>query len=89
MPAPALVVEVVSPGKANSDRDYRYKRSEYGARGILEYLIIDPERAQLTVLTLVDGFYEEKVLTGSDDLKLACLPSFSAGVDRILAAGRD
>ncbi|AFY31467.1 hypothetical protein Cal7507_0989 [Calothrix sp. PCC 7507] len=28
MPYPALVVEVVSPGKVNEDRDYRYKRSE-------------------------------------------------------------
>ena len=26
MPPPALVVEIVSPGKANEDRDYRYKR---------------------------------------------------------------
>ncbi len=25
MPPPALVVEVVSPGKVNQDRDYRYK----------------------------------------------------------------
>ena len=26
MPSPVLVVEVVSPGKSNEDRDYRYKR---------------------------------------------------------------
>lgn len=39
MPAPLLIVEVVSPGKANEDRDYRYKRSEYAARGIPEYWI--------------------------------------------------
>lgn len=26
MPPPVLVVEVVSPGKENEDRDYRYKR---------------------------------------------------------------
>ena len=35
MPAPILVVEVVSPNQ--SSRDYRYKRSEYAARGIAEY----------------------------------------------------
>ena len=40
MPAPLLVVEVVSPGKVNEDRDYRYKRSEYAARGISEYWIV-------------------------------------------------
>lgn len=27
MPPPLLVVEVVSPGKENADRDYRYKPS--------------------------------------------------------------
>nr|MDF0368613.1 Uma2 family endonuclease [Nodosilinea sp. TSF1-S3] len=37
MPPPRLVVEVVSPGKKNIDRDYRYKRSQYEARGIAEY----------------------------------------------------
>jgi Uma2 family endonuclease len=40
MPAPILAVEVVSPGKVNEDRDYRYKRSEYAARGIAEYWIV-------------------------------------------------
>lgn len=40
MPPPLLVVEVVSPNQ--SSRDYRYKRSEYAARGITEYWIIDP-----------------------------------------------
>jgi Uma2 family endonuclease len=34
MPPPLLVVEVVSPGQET--RDYRYKRSEYAARGIAE-----------------------------------------------------
>lgn len=37
MPPPALVVEVVSPGTVNEEQDYRYKRSEYAARGIAEY----------------------------------------------------
>ncbi len=43
MPPPLLVVEVVSPGQEN--RDYRYKRSEYAARGIAEYWIVDPHTA--------------------------------------------
>lgn len=64
MPSPALVVEVVSPGKANEDRDYRYKRSEYAARGILEYWIVDPQRDRITLLSLVDGFYEETIFQG-------------------------
>ena len=58
MPSPALVIEVVSPGKLNEDRDYRYKRSEYAARCIPEYRIVDPGKVMMTVLTLVDGLYE-------------------------------
>jgi Uma2 family endonuclease len=40
MPPPLLVVEVVSPNQEK--RDYRYKRTEYAARGIAEYWIVDP-----------------------------------------------
>jgi Uma2 family endonuclease len=63
MPPPLLVVEVVSPNQEK--RDYRYKRSEYAARGIAEYWIVDPLQQQVTVLEWVEGFYEEKVYTGS------------------------
>ena len=64
MPPPQLVVEVVSPGKENADRDYRYKRSEYAARGIAEYWIVDPVQGRVTVLEWVEGLYEEKVFQG-------------------------
>ncbi|MEM9216095.1 MAG: Uma2 family endonuclease [Cyanobacteria bacterium P01_F01_bin.150] len=64
MPPPLLVVEVVSPGQEN--RDYRYRRSEYSARGILEYWIVDPIKQQVTVLEWVDGFYEEQVYRGDN-----------------------
>lgn len=56
---PILVVEVVSPGKANRDRDYRFKRSEYAARGIKYYWIVDPQEQNLTCLKLIDGLYED------------------------------
>jgi Uma2 family endonuclease len=64
MPPPDLIVEVVSPGSANENRDYRFKRSEYAARGIPEYWAIDPDGNKITVFTLVNGFYEEAVYTG-------------------------
>ncbi len=84
MPVPLLVVEVVSPGKVNEDRDYRYKRSEYAARGIGEYWILDPSRAQVTVLTLVDGLYEAQELTGDDTLTSPQFPELSLDVARLL-----
>lgn len=58
-----LVVEVVSPGKQSHDRDYRYKRSQYQARAINEYWIVDPISQQITVLTLAEGLYEEAIFT--------------------------
>jgi Uma2 family endonuclease len=69
MPPPLLVVEVVSPGKKNEDRDYRYKRSEYAARGITEYWIVDPGKSHVMILTLVEGLYEEKIFSGTDRLQ--------------------
>ena len=69
MPPPELVVEVVSPGKENRDRDYRYKRSEYAARRVEEYWIVDPQEQQVTTLQLVSGLYEENVCTGSSNLE--------------------
>lgn len=84
MPAPLLVVEVVSPGKVNEDRDYRYKRSEYAARGIGEYWIVDPDRDKVTVLTLVDGLYEAQELTGGDMLTSPQFPDFMLSVAQLL-----
>jgi len=66
MPPPLLVVEVVSPGQEN--RDYRYKRSEYAARGIAEYWIVDPVQQKVTVLEWVEGLYEEKVYEGDSPI---------------------
>jgi Uma2 family endonuclease len=63
MPPPLLVVEVVSPNQEN--RDYRYKRSEYAARGIAEYWIVDPIAQKVTVLEWVEGFYDERVYQGA------------------------
>jgi Uma2 family endonuclease len=88
MPPPALVVEMVSPGKVNEDRDYRYKWSEYAARGIAEYWrIVDPEREGITLLNLVDGLYEETVCQGSQAIVSGTFPQLNLTPAQILAAG--
>ena len=87
MPSPQLVVEVVSPGKTNEDRDYRYKRSEYAARGIPEYWIVDPGNQRVTILTLVDGLYEESVFRGSDRLKSIIFPNLQLVAAEVLQPG--
>jgi len=59
MPPPRFVLEVVSPGQANRDRDYVRKRAQYAAVGIPEYVIVDPEAQSVTVLALEQGAYRE------------------------------
>lgn len=87
MPPPQLVVEVVSPGKANADRDYRYKRSEYAARGIAEYWIVDPQRGAIAILTWVEGLYEERVFAGEEPLISATFPQLELTAARAISAG--
>jgi len=87
MPPPALVVEVVSPGKVNEDRDYRYKRSEYAARGILEYWIVDPLQERVTLLTLVDGLYEQTVFENTQAIISPTFPNLSLTTSQIFGAG--
>ena len=88
MPPPALVIEVVSPGQENRDRDYRHKRTEYAARGIEEYWIIDPETQQITVCLWVNGQYEDTVYTGETQLKSTIVSEFNLSVVQILEFGQ-
>jgi Uma2 family endonuclease len=84
MPSPVLVVEVVSPGTENRDllcryrkgRNYRHKRTEYAAREIAEYWIIDPEVQQITLCLWVNGQYEDTVYTGDTPIKSTVIPDF-------------
>ena len=88
MPSPQLVVEVVSPGKENENRDYRYKRSQYQARGISEYWIVDSVQEKITVLRLVEGLYEEETFTEESAIVSSLLPPDSSlSAAQILQAG--
>jgi Uma2 family endonuclease len=59
MAPPLLVVEVVSPGELQRERDYIAKRQQYQDVGIPEYWLVDPELQTITVLVLQDGVYLE------------------------------
>ena len=85
MPPPALVIEVVSPGQANRERDYRYKHTEYAARGIAEYWIVDPETRQVTLCRWVSGQYEDQVYGGDETLQSTVVPGFELSPAKIFA----
>lgn len=92
MPAPALVVEVVSPGEIGTDnyeRDYIEKRSEYAARGIPEYWIIDPSRGVVLVLKLSGQSYWEQKFRDNENIASSAFPNLTLTAARILTAGND
>ena len=93
MPTPALVIEVVSPGKPGSDnydRDYVEKPKEYAARGIPEFWQVDPnpDRAVVIVLTLKKGAYQSKEFRGSEKVVSPTFPDLKLTAEQILRAGR-
>ncbi|HEY9598703.1 MAG TPA: Uma2 family endonuclease [Cyanophyceae cyanobacterium] len=84
--APELVVEVLSPGKANEDRDRLAKLKLYSVQGVQEYWIVDRiaqliavyrrENAQLALIA---------TLRSEDQITSPLLPGFACGVARLFA----
>lgn len=70
MAPPQLVIEVVSPGELQRDRDYIAKRSQYQDRGIPEYWIVDPQAQTMLILVLTDSTYREVATwTGTEPIR--------------------
>lgn len=87
MPPPRMVAEVVSPGEPHEEnykRDYIDKPQEYAAIGIPEFWIIDPVRAVVLVLTLVDGQYESIAFRGDEKIQSTSFPTFRWTAEQIL-----
>ena len=89
MPAPILVVEVVSSSdsdKKSRDRDYIDKRSEYAARGIPEYWIVDPIEGIVLILSLQDGDYIARSFTGEMTIVSSSFPGLIITAKQVLRA---
>lgn len=88
MPAPQLVVEVVSPGRIGRERDYERKRDQYAACGIPEYWIIDPQAQAVTVLRLDLGKYVEiGVFQNGDAICSSVFPELGLTVQQVMSFG--
>lgn len=85
-----LVMEVVSPDDGSHERDYKKKRTDYSARQISEYWIVDPQTERITVLALtgkqyhIHGEFEPGQAATS-----VLLADFSVDVSAVFAAGRN
>jgi Uma2 family endonuclease len=84
-----LVVEVVSEGTENRERDLETKRAEYARAGIAEYWIVDPQEQQIKVLTLDGQTYRVHGLFAPGAVATSVLlPGFSVVVQDVFAAGQ-
>lgn len=82
-----LVMEVVSGGPRDRDRDLVEKRQEYAQAGIPEYWIVDPETETVLVLALADQEYAEHgSFRRGDSATSRLLTGFSIPVDEIFDA---
>ncbi|MEQ8971068.1 MAG: Uma2 family endonuclease [Coleofasciculus sp. C1-SOL-03] len=89
MQPPLLVIEAVSPGLSNRERDYIDKRKQYQDRGIPEYWLIDPARATVTVLELADGIYRELgIFRGGDSIESSIISGLNLTAQQLLQAGQ-
>jgi len=82
--APELVVEVLSPGETNMQRDCQLKLKLYSQQGVQEYWIVNKELRQVQVyrrdnalLTLV------MTLQDTDTLTSPLLPDFSCPLTKV------
>jgi Uma2 family endonuclease len=84
--APELIVEVVSGGEKNSERDRQVKRQLYSRRAVREYWVVDPQLKTLEIYRLQENVLGlDATLRGSDVLASPLLPGFSCSVSEIFA----
>lgn len=78
MPPPRLVIEVVSPGKIQYERDYIAKKFQYQQIGVEEYWLVDSQNAIVTILVLEQGIYQIYcIASGSSHLESKQFPQLN------------
>ena len=81
--APALVIEVLSPGTRR--RDLGLKRLLYDRVGVREYWLVDPDDRTVTICrrSIDGGFSADAPLRGDGLINCAVLPGFSLRLDQL------
>lgn len=84
--APALVIEILSPGTENERRDRVAKRHLYAKYGVEEYWIVDSEKRAIEVYALVRKTLKlSAVFTDQDEITSSVLPGFRCRVEDIFS----
>jgi Uma2 family endonuclease len=79
--APELVIEVLSPGRANEVRDRELKLGLYSRQGVQEYWIVDWQRRSVDIFRREgEGLVQAATLRDDDVLSSPLLPEFRCPV---------
>jgi Uma2 family endonuclease len=82
--APALAVEVVSPGRENALRDRVRKLRVYGKFGVGEYWIADPEARTVEIYRRTRGALRlVETLSIGEEIMTPALPGFRCALERV------
>ncbi len=81
---PAIIIELVSKGKINQERDYVAKRVEYREIGVKEYWIIDQFAKTITVCLFAADRDEVLVFAADQTYASTLLPGFELPLRRLL-----
>jgi len=82
--APALAVEVVSPGRENARRDRVRKLRVYGKFGVGEYWVADPEARTVEIYRPVGGALAlAATASGDEEITSPLLPGFTCKASRV------
>ncbi len=76
-----LIIEILSPGKENRERDLTFKRQLYGKFGVQEYWIVDRENQCVLIYRFRKSMLEETAkLSLEDEISTPLLPNFQLKV---------
>src|SRR6266550_1523168 len=79
-----IVIEILSPGTQNRQRDLSTKRELYGKYGVKEYWIVDSENQEVLIFRLQQNILEEiATLKADDEITSPLLSGFKMKVSTI------
>lgn len=81
--SPELVIEVLSPGQANEERDRDKKLALYSRRGVPEYWLVDWRAETVEIYRQQEEQLQlDQTLTSGDEITSPLLPGFACAVKR-------
>ena len=85
---PTIIIELVSKGKINQERDYVAKRAEYREIGVKEYWIIDRFAKTMTVCLFAADRDQELVIAADQTYATTLLPGYELPLRRLAGTCR-